>query len=135
MIRPGRNGDPPAQREAVDELYERARELEPGARAAFLDAEAGGIPWLRAEVLSLLEHDHAHAALGELLRHRRAAGPGADHDRVGPDGPVAGEGAAVLDVGELPGTPSTVVDLTGPEPRVLREGAVPAAEALAHFRE
>jgi len=31
--------------------------------------------------------------------------------------------------------PSTVVDLTGPEPRVLREGAVPAAEALARFRE
>jgi tRNA A37 threonylcarbamoyladenosine synthetase subunit TsaC/SUA5/YrdC len=35
-----------------------------------------------------------------------------------------------VDVGELPGTPSTVVDLTGPEPVVLREGAVPAAEAL-----
>ena len=39
--------------------------------------------------------------------------------------------AAVLDGGELPGTPSTVLDLTGPEPRVLREGAVPAAEALS----
>ena len=39
--------------------------------------------------------------------------------------------AAVLDAGELPGTPSTVLDLTGAEPRVLREGAVPAAEALA----
>jgi len=38
--------------------------------------------------------------------------------------------AALVDVGELPGTPSTVVDLTGEEPRVLREGAVPAAEAL-----
>jgi L-threonylcarbamoyladenylate synthase len=37
---------------------------------------------------------------------------------------------AVLDVGELPGTPSTVLDLTGPEPVVVREGAVPAAEAL-----
>lgn len=30
---------------------------------------------------------------------------------------------AVVDVGELPGTPSTVLDLTGPEPRVLRQGA------------
>jgi tRNA threonylcarbamoyl adenosine modification protein (Sua5/YciO/YrdC/YwlC family) len=30
---------------------------------------------------------------------------------------------AVLDEGELPGVPSTVVDLTGPEPRVLRHGA------------
>jgi L-threonylcarbamoyladenylate synthase len=37
---------------------------------------------------------------------------------------------AVLDVGELPGTPSTVLDLTGPEPVVVREGAVPADEAL-----
>jgi tRNA threonylcarbamoyl adenosine modification protein (Sua5/YciO/YrdC/YwlC family) len=27
-----------------------------------------------------------------------------------------------VDVGGLPGTPSTVVDLTGPEPRVLRKG-------------
>lgn len=44
----------------------------------------------------------------------------------------AGCGAEV-DAGELPGTPSTVVDLTGPEPRVLREGAVPAAEALARI--
>ena len=42
---------------------------------------------------------------------------------------------AVLDGGDLPGTPSTVVDLTGPEPRVLREGAVPAAEALARIAE
>ena len=39
--------------------------------------------------------------------------------------------AALVDGGELPGTPSTVLDLTGPEPRVVREGAVPAPEALA----
>jgi L-threonylcarbamoyladenylate synthase len=30
---------------------------------------------------------------------------------------------AIVDVGELPGVPSTVIDLTGPEPRVLRQGA------------
>jgi L-threonylcarbamoyladenylate synthase len=42
--------------------------------------------------------------------------------------------AAIVDGGELPGTPSTVLDLTGDEPRVLREGAVPAAEALAHVK-
>jgi L-threonylcarbamoyladenylate synthase len=40
---------------------------------------------------------------------------------------------AILDVGALPGTPSTVLDLTGPEPTVLREGAVPADEALARL--
>jgi L-threonylcarbamoyladenylate synthase len=39
--------------------------------------------------------------------------------------------AAVVDAGELPGRPSTVLDLTGDKPRVLREGAVPAREALA----
>jgi len=39
--------------------------------------------------------------------------------------------AAELDAGQLPGTPSTVLDLTGPEPRVLRAGAVAADEALA----
>jgi L-threonylcarbamoyladenylate synthase len=38
--------------------------------------------------------------------------------------------AAEIDAGELAGVPSTVLDLTGPEPRVLREGLVPAQEAL-----
>lgn len=38
--------------------------------------------------------------------------------------------AAAVDGGELPGAPSTVLDLTGPAPRVLREGAVPTAVAL-----
>jgi len=37
---------------------------------------------------------------------------------------------AVIDAGELPGVPSTVIDLAGDEPRVLREGAVSDAEAL-----
>ena len=37
---------------------------------------------------------------------------------------------AVVDGGALPGTPSTVIDLTGVEPLVLREGAVSGAEAL-----
>lgn len=36
-----------------------------------------------------------------------------------------------VDGGELPGTASTVLDFTGPEPVVLREGAAPSREALA----
>ena len=32
---------------------------------------------------------------------------------------------AIVDAGELPGVPSTVIDLTGPEPRVVRRGAGP----------
>jgi tRNA A37 threonylcarbamoyladenosine synthetase subunit TsaC/SUA5/YrdC len=39
--------------------------------------------------------------------------------------------AAIVDGGELPGTPSTVVDFTGPEPRLVREGAGDLARALA----
>jgi L-threonylcarbamoyladenylate synthase len=38
--------------------------------------------------------------------------------------------AVAIDGGELAGRASTVVDLTGAEPRVLREGALPAAEVL-----
>ena len=41
--------------------------------------------------------------------------------------------AVLVDGGELPGVPSTVIDLTGPAPVVLREGAVPSAEALARL--
>lgn len=42
---------------------------------------------------------------------------------------------AEVDAGRLPGTASTVLDLSGDEPRVLREGAVPAADALARVRD
>ena len=74
----------------------------------------------------------------------RAAGPmlatsanlhgGPDPRRLG-DVPTAIRAAcaAEVDAGELPGLASTVIDLDGPEPRVLREGAVPAAEALARL--
>ena len=41
------------------------------------------------------------------------------------------EACASLDAGSLPGTPSTVLDLTGREPRVVREGAIATKEALA----
>ena len=39
--------------------------------------------------------------------------------------------AVLVDGGVLPGTASTVIDFTGPEPRVIREGAAPAGEAIA----
>ena len=42
--------------------------------------------------------------------------------------------AAELDLGRLPGTPSTVIDFSGEEPTVLREGAAPANEAIARAR-
>jgi L-threonylcarbamoyladenylate synthase len=44
------------------------------------------------------------------------------------------QAAAEIDGGELPGVPSTVVDLTEPEPRILRVGAVPGEEVLERLR-
>ncbi|HEX2505089.1 MAG TPA: L-threonylcarbamoyladenylate synthase [Gaiellaceae bacterium] len=41
--------------------------------------------------------------------------------------------AAELDGGRLPGTPSTVLDLTGPEPVALREGGGSVEAALARL--
>ena len=45
------------------------------------------------------------------------------------------QAAAAIDGGELPGVPSTVIDLTEREPRILREGAGPAVEALERVRQ
>jgi L-threonylcarbamoyladenylate synthase len=41
--------------------------------------------------------------------------------------------AAALDGGELPGTPSTVIDVTGSEPAILRAGAGDSEAALARI--
>jgi L-threonylcarbamoyladenylate synthase len=42
---------------------------------------------------------------------------------------------AVVDAGELPGAPSTVLDFSGPDPVVLREGSASSSEALERVRE
>jgi tRNA threonylcarbamoyl adenosine modification protein (Sua5/YciO/YrdC/YwlC family) len=44
---------------------------------------------------------------------------------------IRAECGAEVDAGRLPGTASTVLDFTGAEPRVLREGAAPSADALS----
>lgn len=44
---------------------------------------------------------------------------------------ILGRVAEVVDAGELPGTPSTVIDYTGELPVVLREGAGDVERALA----
>lgn len=59
-----------------------------------------------------------------------------DPRRVADISPAIAEGCAVvLDAGDLPGTPSTVVDLSEGEPRILREGAVPGEAALTRIAE
>jgi L-threonylcarbamoyladenylate synthase len=42
--------------------------------------------------------------------------------------------AAELDLGPLPGTPSTVIDFSRDEPLVIREGFAPAADAIARVQ-
>ena len=58
--------------------------------------------------------------------------PGGDDPRTLHDVPeeLRAAAEAVVDGGELPGTPSTVIDFTGAAPLVLREGAASAADAL-----
>jgi L-threonylcarbamoyladenylate synthase len=41
---------------------------------------------------------------------------------------------AELDLGPLPGTPSTVIDFSRDEPLVIRDGAAPAADAIARVQ-
>jgi tRNA A37 threonylcarbamoyladenosine synthetase subunit TsaC/SUA5/YrdC len=83
------------------------------------------IPELEDEARAVLDEVRAVAATSANL-------PGGDDPRRLENIPreLRQGCAAELDGGDLPGLPSTVVDLTGPEPVVVREGAVPSAEAL-----
>jgi len=74
-------------------------------------------------------------ALGVLVATSANVPGGADPRRLA-DVPaeIRAATAALVDGGELGGAPSTVVDVTGAEPVVLREGALPGAEALARIR-
>ena len=65
-------------------------------------------------------------------RDQREPPGGRDPKRLDevPRGDRDGAGALV-DGGELPGSPSTVIDLTGAEPRILREGALPGRGSSA----
>ena len=102
----------------------------PGRRYAWLNAERPDAIGVRVPVLGGPGREVV-AALGALVATSANLAGGVDPRRVDeiPSELVAAVGA-VVDGGELPGTPSTVVDVTGAEPRVLREGAVPGAEAL-----
>jgi L-threonylcarbamoyladenylate synthase len=118
----------------------RARTLLPGPYTLILSNPARRFRWLNGLALDTIgvRVPVLEGAAGEVLervgavtatsanRHR-----GLDPKRLD-DVPAEIRAAcgAELDGGLLPGIPSTVLDLTGPEPRVVREGAAPAAEAL-----
>jgi L-threonylcarbamoyladenylate synthase len=131
-------GDEAALVEAIPEL--RGQPLLRGPFTLILPNPERRLPWLtgdRPETIGV-RLPELFDDVAEVLRQVRAVAatsanlPGGADPRTVEDIPrELREGcAAVLDAGPLPGTPSTVVDLTGHEPVVLREGAVAAAEAL-----
>jgi len=83
------------------------------------------VPELPAPADAVLSHSGPVMATSANL----AGGPDPARLEDVPDAILEGC-AAAIDAGELPGVPSTVIDLAGDEPRVLREGAVSAEEAL-----
>lgn len=132
--------------ECIPELRGRsatiARRLLPGPYTLIFRNPARSYPWLtgsrpdtigvRVPVLAgpgraVLDHVGAVAATSANL----TGGPDPATLQEVPS--AIREHAALVDGGRLPGVPSTVIDLSESEPRVLREGAAPAHEALSRI--
>lgn len=132
--------DVDALRADLPELPEAARSLLPGPVTLIVPNPARRFPWLTGanpdaigvRVPQLPEPTSRIVAAVGVVAATSANLPGEpDPDKLGEVPPRIIQGAAaVVDGGAVPGTPSTVIDLTGREPRILREGALPAAEAL-----
>ncbi len=125
--------------ELTGETERLLRALLPGPYTVVVPNPARRLPWLAGAspdaigvrvpdapppLAAVLERVTALAATSANLPE------GADPRRLSDLEPSLVAACLVLDGGELPGVPSTVVDVTGDEPRVLREGAVPATEAI-----
>jgi tRNA threonylcarbamoyl adenosine modification protein (Sua5/YciO/YrdC/YwlC family) len=129
---------------ALPELDARGRAIAaallPGPYTLVLPNPARRFPWLAGsnpETLGVRVPDWPEAgarvlaAVGVVAATSANLTGGADSARVA-DVPqeLLDACAAVVDAGDLRGTASTVIDFTGEEPRVLREGAAPSAEAI-----
>jgi len=125
---------------SVDVLLECIPELLPGPYTLVLPNPARRYRWLTGSAPEAIgvRVPAVEGPARELLEAVGILAASSANPRGGADPPrledVPPEFRALadaeLDVGELPGTASTVLDFTGPEPRVLREGAAPSAEAL-----
>jgi len=134
--------------ECVPELRGRsatlARQLLPGPLTLVVPNPAGRFRWLtgaNAETIGVRVPELTGP--GREVLERMGAVVATSANRPGEPDPrrldevpeeIRAGAAAVVDGGELPGAPSTVVDLTGDEPRILREGAVPAGEILRRLQ-
>jgi L-threonylcarbamoyladenylate synthase len=128
---------------ALPELGERTRAavtaLTPGAVTLLVPNPAGRFPLAADATLGLrvpalgAEAGALHDVRWPVLQSSANLTGGPDPRRVGDvDERLRDAADLVLDAGELPGTPSTVVDLTAYEPdgrwSIVREGAVSALD-------
>jgi L-threonylcarbamoyladenylate synthase len=130
--------------ECVPELRGRAavivRALLPGPYTLILPNPARRFRWITGSNPDAIgvrvpelppEAERVVAAVGCVVATSANFPGGPDPCRVDAVPPEIRENVgAVVDAGELPGTPSTVLDFSGREPLVVREGAAPAADAL-----
>jgi L-threonylcarbamoyladenylate synthase len=95
----------------------------PGAYTLVVGAVGVRVPKLPREAADVVR------AVGVVAATSANLSGGLDPRRVEDIPPeIRAACGAIVDIGELPGVPSTVIDLTGDEPRVLREGAGPLPE-------
>lgn len=130
--------------ELVPELRDRpaalARALLPAPLTLVLPNPGRRFPWLagdRPDTIGVRVPELPDVAaavlrdLGALAATSANLSGGADPARlVDVPAEIRSAVAVAIDGGELLGLPSTVVDLTGPEPQVLREGAVSRTDVL-----
>ena len=134
--------------ECIPELRGRAgvvaRALLPGPYTLVLPNPARRFPWLtgaRPDTIGVRVPElggpgaEVLARVGAVAATSANLHSGADPRRIEDVPPEIRAASVVVDGGELPGVPSTVIDLTGTEPYVSREGAVAAADALARVAE
>jgi L-threonylcarbamoyladenylate synthase len=140
----------PEHEEVLYELKGRDRSKPVALLAADVDALVGAVPGLDSDLLERYLPGPYTLVIGEV-GVRVPNLPPASAEVVSAVGAVAATSAnlsggvdprrvedipeeiraacgAIVDAGELPGIPSTVIDLTGEEPRVLRQGAGPVPE-------
>lgn len=132
--------------ECIPELRGRsatiARALLPGPYTLIFRNPAGRYPWLtgsRPDTIGVRVPELAGPGRAVLDQVGAVAATSANLSG-GPDPAtlqevpaVIRDNAALIDGGQLPGVPSTVIDLSEAEARVVREGAASAHEALSRI--
>ena len=116
-----------------------ARTLLPGPYTLVLGNPGGPFPWLCGETTGSIgvRVPELDASARAILERAGPVAATSANLHGGPDPRTLaavdeqrGRADLVGHVGELPGTPSTVIDFTAAEPRVIREGAAPSTDAV-----